>query len=499
MAGYILGIDQSTQGTKAMIFDDAGKMLGRFDLPHRQIVNEKGWVSHDPEEIFANTVKVVEGVIEKTGIDKSQIKGAGISNQRETALVWDKQTGKPLAPAIVWQCSRAAGLCARLEENGSGELGGEECRRVVKDTTGIPMSPYFPAAKWAWLLENAPGAKEKAAEGGLCFGTIDTWLVYSLTGGKSYKTDYSNASRTQAFDIVNLRWSPEVCGIFGIDPGALAEVCDSDSCFGMSDFNGVLDREIPIHGVMGDSHGALFGQGCLKKGMIKTTYGTGSSIMMNIGEEPVFSTHGVVTSLAWGRSGNVEYVLEGNINYTGAVITWLKDDMKLVSSPAETEELAVSANKEDTTYLVPAFTGLGAPYWNSEAKASIVGITRTTGRAEVVKAGLECIAYQITDIVKAMGEDARLDIGELRVDGGPTRNAYLMQFQSDMLGIPVQVPDAEELSGIGASYMAGLALGMYDEKVFETIGRSRFNPSMEEEVKDRKYAGWLDAVHSVLR
>ena len=499
MAGYILGIDQSTQGTKAMIFDDAGKMLGRFDLPHRQIVNEKGWVSHDPEEIFANTVKVVEGVIEKTGIDKSQIKGAGISNQRETALVWDKQTGKPLAPAIVWQCSRAAGLCARLEENGSGELGGEECRRVVKDTTGIPMSPYFPAAKWAWLLENAPGAKEKAAEGGLCFGTIDTWLVYCLTGGKSYKTDYSNASRTQAFDIVNLRWSPEVCGIFGIDPGALAEVCDSDSCFGMSDFNGVLDRKIPIHGVMGDSHGALFGQGCLKKGMIKTTYGTGSSIMMNIGEEPVFSTHGVVTSLAWGRSGKVEYVLEGNINYTGAVITWLKDDMKLVSSPAETEELAVLANKEDTTYLVPAFTGLGAPYWNSEAKASIVGITRTTGREEVVKAGLECIAYQITDIVKAMGEDARLDIGELRVDGGPTRNAYLMQFQSDMLGIPVQVPDAEELSGIGASYMAGLALGMYDEKVFETIGRSRFNPSMDEEVKDRKYAGWLDAVHSVLR
>lgn len=499
MAGYILGIDQSTQGTKAMIFDDAGKMLGRFDLPHRQIVNEKGWVSHDPEEIFTNTVRVVEGVIEKTGIDKSQIKGAGISNQRETALVWDKQTGKPLAPAIVWQCSRAAGLCSRLEENGSGELDGEECRRVVKDTTGIPMSPYFPAAKWAWLLENAPGAKEKAAEGGLCFGTIDTWLVYCLTGGKSYKTDYSNASRTQAFDIVNLRWSPEVCGIFGINPGALAEVCDSDSCFGMSDFNGVLDREIPIHGVMGDSHGALFGQGCLKKGMIKTTYGTGSSIMMNIGEEPVFSTHGVVTSLAWGRSGKVEYVLEGNINYTGAVITWLKDDMKLVSSPAETEELAVLANKEDTTYLVPAFTGLGAPYWNSEAKASIVGITRTTGRAEVVKAGLECIAYQITDIVKAMGEDARLAIGELRVDGGPTRNAYLMQFQSDMLGIPVQVPDAEELSGIGASYMAGLALGMYDEKVFETIGRSRFNPSMDKEEKDRKYAGWLDAVHSVLR
>ncbi|MCR1840893.1 FGGY-family carbohydrate kinase [Murimonas intestini] len=499
MAGYILGIDQSTQGTKAMIFDGAGKMLGRFDLPHRQIVNEKGWVSHDPEEIFANTVKVVEGVIGKTGIDKNLIKGAGISNQRETALVWDKQTGRPLAPAIVWQCSRAAELCSRLEENGSGQMSGEECRAAVKNTTGIPMSPYFPAAKWSWILENTPGAKEKAAAGELCFGTIDTWLVYCLTGGKSYKTDYSNASRTQAFDIVNLCWSPEVCGIFGIDPKALAEVCDSDSCFGMSDFNGVLDREIPIHGVMGDSHGALFGQGCLKKGMIKTTYGTGSSIMMNIGEEPVFSTHGVVTSLAWSRNGKAEYVLEGNINYTGAVITWLKDDMKLVSSPSETEELAGLANKEDTAYLVPAFTGLGAPYWNSKAKASIVGITRTTGRAEVVKAGLECIAYQITDIVKAMGEDAKLAIGELRVDGGPTRNAYLMQFQSDMLGIPVQVPDAEELSGIGASYMAGLALGMYDEKVFETIGRSRFEPSMDEKVKDKKYAGWLDAVHSVLR
>lgn len=498
MAEYILGIDQSTQGTKAMIFDSTGRMLGRYDLPHRQIVNEKGWVSHDPEEIYQNTLKVVQGVIKKTGIEKKDIKGAGISNQRETALIWDKVTGKPLADAIVWQCSRAAGLCSVIEEQGAAGKTGEVCRELVKNATGIPMSPYFPAAKWAWLLQNVPGAAEKAAAKELCFGTVDTWLVYCLTGGKEYKTDYSNASRTQAFDIVNLTWSREVCSIFGIDADALAEVCDSDSCFGMSDFGGIFEREIPIHAVLGDSHGALFGQGCLEKGMIKTTYGTGSSIMMNIGEKPVFSTHGVVTSLAWGRGGKVQYVLEGNINYTGAVITWLKDEMKLISSPGETKELAEQANPEDITYLVPAFTGLGAPYWDSKATAAIVGITRTTGRAEVVKAGLECIAYQITDIVKAMGEDAGLKIGELRVDGGPTRNSYLMQFQSDMLGIPVQVPDAEELSGIGASYMAGLALGTYDEQVFATIGRSRYNPGMDGKVRSKKYDGWLNAVHSVL-
>jgi len=491
MGRFIIGIDQSTQGTKALLFDEAGMLLSRTDLPHEQIINEKGWVSHNLGEIYNNTIQTVKNLITQSGIDKNDIAGFGISNQRETSAAWDKETGEPIADAIVWQCARAAGICERVEQAGKAEF--------VRQRTGMNLSPYFPASKIAWLIEHVEGAKEKAEAGKLCFGTIDSWLVYKLTKGASYKTDYSNASRTQLFNIMDLKWDEEVCGLFGINPEHLAEVSDSNAVFGETDFEGFLDRPVPIHGVLGDSHGALFGQGCLKKGMIKTTYGTGSSIMMNIGEQPVLSTHGVVTSLAWGIDGKVDYVLEGNINYTGAVITWLKDDMKLISSPKETETLAAEANQDDQVYLVPAFTGLGAPYWDSRATASISGITRTTGRAEIVRAGLECIAYQITDVVEAMGEDAGLAIEELRVDGGPTRNGYLMQFQSDMLGIPVQVPDAEELSGIGAAYLAGISLGIYDrDKLFAGMGRQKYEPLMKRDIRNRKYGKWKDAVGTVL-
>ena len=286
--------------------------------------------------------------------------------------------------------------------------------------------------------------------------------------------------------------------MFGIDVKNMAQVCDSDSNFGETDFEGFLPKPIPIHGVLGDSHGALFGQGCLKPGMIKSTYGTGSSIMMNIGEQPVLSTHGVVTSLAWSMKGKVNYVLEGNLNYTGAVITWLKDDLELISSPWETQELAQKASKEDQTYLVPAFSGLGAPYWDSRAAAAVVGMTRTTKKAELVKSGLECIAYQITDVVKAMSEDAGMKVEELRVDGGPTRNTYLMQFQSDIARAAVQVPDAEELSGIGPAYAAGLALGLWGPEIFQKIQRKKYTPEMPEETAKIKYQGWKNAVEKVL-
>ena len=349
-----------------------------------------------------------------------------------------------------------------------------------------------------WILENVEGAKEKADAGQLCHGTVDSWLIYKLTNGKSYKTDYSNASRTQLFNIFELKWDEEICKMFGIDVGNMAEVCDSNSDFGETDFAGFLPHPVPIHGVLGDSHGALFGQGCLNPGMIKSTYGTGSSIMMNIGENPVLSTHGVVTSLAWRMDGKVNYVLEGNLNYTGAVITWLKDDMGLIASPSETQKLAAAASKDDQTYLVPAFSGLGAPYWDSRAEAAVVGMTRTTKRAEVVKAGLECIAYQITDIVKAMSEDAGVKVEELRVDGGPTRNEYLMQFQSDIAGAVVQVPDAEELSGIGPVYAAGIALGFWGEEIFQKLKRRRYEPHMASDMADQKYAGWKKAVARVL-
>lgn len=490
MGKYLIGIDQSTQGTKALLFDQKGNLIKRTDKAHKQIINEKGWVSHDPEEIYRNTLEAVKNLVQESGIPAGDIVGVGISNQRETSLAWDRSTGEPLGQAIVWQCARAVDICEKVEQAGQAEK--------VRNHTGINLSPYFPASKIAWILENVEGAREKAVTGNICHGTIDTWLIYKLTGGKEYKTDYSNASRTQLFNIFELKWDKEICELFGIDPANMAEVCDSDSCFGETDFDGFLPHPVPIHGVLGDSHGALFGQGCLKPGMTKSTYGTGSSIMMNIGENPVLSTHGVVTSLAWSMNGKVNYVLEGNLNYTGAVITWLKDDMKLISFPGETQNLAQEASRDDTTYLVPAFSGLGAPYWDSRATAAVVGMTRTTKKPELVKAAVECIAYQITDIVNAMSEDAGVKVGELRVDGGPTRNRYLMQFQSDMTRAVVQVPDAEELSGMGPAFAAGIALGMWDENIFNKLSRTKYEPQMNENEAQKKYLGWKKAVERVL-
>ncbi|MCI9469733.1 MAG: glycerol kinase GlpK [Lachnospiraceae bacterium] len=490
MAEYVLGIDQSTQGTKALLFDGAGSLLGRADLPHRQMIDARGWVEHDPEEIYQNTIDVVKHLVEKTGIDKNDIRVMGISNQRETALVWDRLTGKPVYAAVVWQCARGASICEEIEGLGKADM--------IRGRTGLQLSPYFSAAKIAWILRNVDGVRERADRGELCCGTIDSWLVYKLTGKKDFRTDYSNASRTQMFHIGKLKWDEEICSLFKIPMSALAEVTDSNGYYGDTDLEGYLDHPIPIHGVLGDSHGALFGQGCLDKGMIKATYGTGSSVMMNIGGSPVYSDR-VVTSLAWGMDGKVDYVLEGNINYTGAVITWLKDDLQLIQSPAETQALAEAANPLDETYLVPAFSGLSAPYWDSQARAVIYGMTRTTKRAELVKAALESIVYQITDVMTVMGQESGIPIEALRVDGGPTKNSYLMQFQSDMAQIPVQVPPMEELSGIGAAYAAGLGAGIYQKgQLFGKTERKEYRPAMAKELREKKYTGWNKAVSKVL-
>ncbi len=489
MGKYVLGIDQSTQGTKALLFDERGSLLCRADLPHRQMIDDRGYVEHDLKEIYRNTLQVVKNLVEKAAIDKNDIAVLGISNQRETSACWNRVTGEPMYHAVVWQCARGTAICERIAEQGYSDR--------IQEKTGIPLSPYFSAAKLAWIFENVEGVSEAAARNEIAVGTIDSWLVYKLTEGKVFRTDYSNASRTQLFNVQTLSWDPELLDIFGIAPSCMAEVTDSDGNYGETDFEGYLDHKIPIRGVMGDSHGALFGQGCLEKGMIKTTYGTGSSIMMNIGETPVFTDLGVVTSLAWSMGGKVNYVLEGNINYTGAVITWLKDDLKLIDSPGETEALAREANPKDHTYLVPAFSGLGAPYWDSKASAAITGMTRMTGRREVVRAGLDCIAYQITDIVETMSRASGIQIEELRVDGGPTRNGYLMQFQSDLLGIPVRIPDSEELSGIGAAYAAGLAVGIYDENIFKNQKRTSYSPAMEEAERSKKMQGWRAAVGMV--
>ena len=489
MNKYILSIDQSTQGTKALLFDEKGTLICRADRPHRQIVNEKGWVEHDPAEIIRNTVQVAKDVTAKAGIDKEDIAALGFSNQRETSVAWDRATGKPVYNAVVWQCARGAAICDELEKQGYGEK--------VRRSTGIPLSPYFPAAKLAWIMRNVEGAAARASKGEICVGTIDSWLIYNLSKDHRHLTDYSNASRTQLFNISTLQWDHELLELFGIDSKCMATVTDSDGDFGETDFLGWLDKPIPIRSALGDSHGALFGQGCLEPGMAKCTYGTGSSVMMNVGRTPVFSDKGVVTSLAWKIGGKVNYVLEGNINYTGAVITWLKDDLKLIASPGETEMLARTANPGDNTCLVPAFSGLGAPYWDSDARAAIVGMSRTTGKAEIVRAGLDCIAYQIAAIVRTMGQSSDAPLRELRVDGGPTRNGYLMQFQSDMLGIPVRIPDSEELSGIGAAYAAGLACGLYDESVFTVLKRTSYTPNMTADAREEKFAGWQDAVRRV--
>lgn len=489
MERYVLGIDQSTQGTKALLFDTAGKLICRSDLAHRQIIDERGWVEHDLNEIYANTVQVVKDLVEKAGIDKSQLAVLGISNQRETAACWNKKTGEPVYNAIVWQCARGAAICEEIERAGYAP--------TIKARTGLQLSPYFSAAKLAWIFQNVEGVKELAEAGEIACGTIDSWLVYRLTKGKNFQTDYSNASRTQLFNIEKLEWDSTCLEVFGIPARCMPRVTDSDGDYGVTDFEGYLDTPIPIRGVLGDSHGALFGQGCLKPGMIKATYGTGSSIMMNIGEKPVFTDLGVVTSLAWSMGGKVNYVLEGNINYTGAVISWLQNDVKLIASAKETEGLARESHPQDKTYLVPAFSGLGAPYWDSQATAVICGMTRTTGKAEIVRAALDCIVYQITDVIRIMGKASGLPIRELRVDGGPTRNGYLMQMQSDIMNIPVRVPDAEELSGIGAAYAAGLAAGIYDASVFEGLQRTSYTPDMQENLREQKYRGWQAAVDMV--
>ena len=478
---YVLGIDQSTQGTKAILVDENGAVVGRADRMHRQLISEKGWISHDPEEIYHNVLRTAKEVIEKTEIDRAQIVALGISNQRETSILWDR-SGRPRNDAVVWQCARAKEI--------SDDLRPYDQR--IREITGLTLSPYFPAAKMAWLLRHSGeiGNRER-----LCLGTVDSWLIYRLTGGTSFRTDYSNASRTQLFDIHRLRWSEEICGLFEVPMEFLPQVCDSNSDFGYTDLEGYLPHAIPIHGVLGDSHAALFGQGCHDAGMIKTTYGTGSSIMMNTGSKCVMSRHGLVTSLAWGMDGKVTYVLEGNINYTGAVITWLQESVRLIADPAETEQAAMAANPEDTAVLVPAFSGLSAPYWEDEAKAVLCGMSRTTGRNEIIRAALDSIAFQIDAVLDAMAKDSGIRIEELRVDGGPTKNRYLMQQQSNLSDTVVA-----ELSALGAAYMAGIAVGLCQtERLFKGKKRVCFFSVWTGQERTAAKHRWREAVMLAIR
>jgi glycerol kinase len=482
---FILAVDQSTAGTKAFVFDADGAVVSRCDKTHEQKISSQGWIAHDPEEIYHNTLAACAGAIRGAGIDPAAIAGAGISNQRETALVWERESGKPVYDAVVWQCARAEGICKALAADNP------HIDKKIRRSTGLPLSPYFSAAKIAWILDYSG---RKGARG-LCAGTIDTWLIYKLTG--SFKTDYSNASRTQLFNINSLQWDGEIRGFFGIEAESIAEVCGSDSLFGMTDLGGLLPRPVPVHAAMGDSQAALFGQGCLEKGMGKVTYGTGSSVMINAGKTPIFCEN-AVTSLAWGINGVVDYVLEGNIHYSGAVIKWLIEDLGLIASAQEAGALAKAARPEDTAYLVPAFSGLGAPYWKAGAKASLSGMSRTTGKAEIVQAAEDSIAYQIADAVDMIHREGDVALTELRADGGGARDAYLMQFQSDILNLPLAVCEQGELSATGAAWMAGMALGIYPPGLHGSMKRRRYLPAMDARERERRLSGWREAVAKVL-
>lgn len=487
MKKYILSVDQSTQRTKVLLFDEQGKLCHRKDSLHRQIINDAGWVSHDGNEIYENMLTAIKELLAETRVVGAEIMALGISNQRETSIAWNRKNGRPLGHAVVWQCNRAQDICEELSDY----------KEMVRQRTGIPLSPYFPAAKYAWLLRNVEACREMLQTKDVCLGTMDSYLVFRLTEGV-HKTDYSNASRTQLFHLEQGCYDEELCKLFGIPMECLPEITDSDSCYGQTDLDGLLEKKIPIHAVMGDSHAALFGQECLKEGMLKATYGTGSSIMMNVGATPIYSKNGLASSVGFKVRGQMSYVLEGNLNYTGAVISWLKNNLNLIETDDETEALAYKANPSDNTCIVPAFTGLGAPYWDSNARAAVVGVSRTTGKAEIVKAALSCIAQQISDVVEAMEQDAGITVKELRVDGGPTKNKFLMQLQSDLLGCKVQVPNTEELSGMGVAFAAGMAVGLYTDKVFDTVTRTSHSAIMQTEERELLRKTWKRAISKVL-
>lgn len=455
MAQYILAIDQSTQGTKALIIDQNGDIVCRKTKEHRQIITPEGWIEHDPTEIYENLLSIVRDILISQNVDPKDIKVIGLCNQRETALAWDKNTGAPLYNAIVWQCDRAQNITRKIVNQGYA--------KYIKEATGIPVSPYYSAAKMAWFIENVEEINIKAKNNEVCFSTMDSWLLFQMLGGTP-KTDYSNAARTQLFNINELKWDKELCDIFNVPINSLPELCPSNDLFGYTDLAGIFPEPIPIHSVMGDSNGAMYAQGCHKFGMVKATYGTGSSVMMNIGNKPIFNEEGVVTSIGWFVDNKPTYVLEGNINYTGAVTQWLVDDLKILEKASLAGTVAGKARDIEGLYLIPAFSGLGAPYWKNKVRAMICGMDRNTGNAEIVRAGEECIAYQITDIISIMEKEIQQKIVQLRVDGGPTKDKFLMQFQSDITDSDVRVAQIEELSGSGVGFMAGIAVKLLDEK-----------------------------------
>ena len=494
MKRYIIAIDQSTSATKAILFDEGCKLLGRVNVEHKQYYPQAGWVEHDAEEIYANAVEAIRGLMKLGLAEEGASYSLAITNQRETVVVWNAETGKPISHAVVWQCQRGAEICRQLKEAGH--------EKTFLEKSGLLIDPYFSASGVKWLLDHVEGAREAAEKGQLRMGTIDSWLIWKLTGGEVHATDYTNASRTLLFNIHTLDWDEELCSLFTVPRTMLPKALPCDAVFGRTTIEGLFPEGIEIAGVLGDSHGALAGQMCFEAGMGKATYGTGSSVMVNIGEEAVAAPEGLVTSVGFAAKGKVFYAFEGNIHCTGATLRWLADQLQLIGSPAETEALATSVESTNGVYLVPAFAGLGAPWWNSEAKAIIAGMTLGTTKAHVVRAALEAIPYQIKDLVDLMTGQAGVKLKELRVDGGPTRNRFLMQFQADMLNATINRADIEEASAMGAVVMNGLARGVWatlDEVAALRISDNRIEPKMTAEEREALHGGWIEAVKLINR
>ncbi len=485
---YIVALDQGTTSSRAVVVDENGKVVAVHGMEFPQIYPQPGWVEHDPAQILSSQVESLKKAVEKAAIDPKDIVGIGITNQRETTIIWDKATGKPVCNAIVWQCRRTAAEIERLKAEGASE--------IIRKKTGLIPDAYFCGSKIQWILRNVPGTRVAAQAGELLFGTVDTWLIWNLTREHAHVTDVSNASRTMLFNIHTMDWDQELLDLMEIPHMLLPKVVDSSGVVGMLD-KSILGVEIPIAGIAGDQQAALFGQACYEKGMVKTTYGTGGFLLMQTGMEAVESENGLLTTVAWRMGGKTEYALEGSVFVAGASIQWLRDEMKLISSAAESEEVALSVPDTAGVYVVPAFTGMGAPYWDMYGRGAIVGLTRGAGRAHIVRATLEAIAFQNADVMDAMTRDSGIPLSQMRADGGASANGFLMQFQADVLGIPVVRPAVTETTAMGAAYLAGLAVGVWEsrEQVAALWRTDRiFQPQWSEDQRTERLRQWHRAV-----
>ena len=484
---YILALDQGTTSSRAVAFDETGRMVGSHGIEFPQHYPRPGWVEHDPRDILDSQIRSLKLTVELCGIDPGDIAAVGITNQRETTLLWDRRTGEPVCNAIVWQCRRTAPIVERLKKDGLGS--------VITNRTGLIPDAYFSGTKLEWMLENIPGARERAEKGELCFGTVDSYLTFMLTGKKQHVTDMTNASRTMLFNIFEKKWDEELLRMMDIPENLLPQVVDSSCVVGMLD-KSILGREIPVAALAGDQHAALFGQGCFTPGLCKNTYGTGCFVLMNTGKTPVRSPSGLLTTVAWSLDGKTTYALEGSVFVAGAVVQWLRDEMGLIHSAAETEPIAASVPDNAGVYFVPAFTGLGAPHWDMYSRGTIVGLTRGSGRAHIVRAALEAIAYQSADVVQAMQNDSGISMPVMRVDGGASANNFLMQFQSDILGADVVRPAIIESTALGAAMLAGRAVGLWTDGDLAHLQKEekRFTPQMEGGARERLLRQWRRAV-----